>query len=174
MWIRKHMLSHSSELINNTWHIWYLYLYFWLCDLCSLMSCVCVWSSSHAHLVALWPHWLKDWKMERNAKLNPLASDPGKKFRGKRKALHDICSDVRDVLVKLLSMCCSERALDCFSLESMLASWHLWELVWDERELFYLHGSVLDLSLQYCVLVCPLIMLEAFVWFVEINQYMAG
>lgn len=83
---------------------------------------VCVCSSPHFHLVALWllwPHRLKDCSNGESSQLHPLASDLDKKFSGKRKAFHDICSSVRDVVIILLSMCWSERALDYFALGSM-------------------------------------------------------
>lgn len=105
---------------------------------------VCVCSSPHFHLVVLWllwPHRLKDCSNGESSQLHPLASDPDKKFSGKRKAFHDICSGVRDVVIILLSMCWSERALDYFALGSMtlVGVCLRWETVVGLRKQFYLH-----------------------------------
>lgn len=135
LWINKSYMSYST-------YIWYLY--FCLC-VASPNQRYSVCSSPHFHLVVLWLLCgCTDWRTVAIEKShNSIHWHQIQKFSGKRKAFHDICSGVRDVVIILLSMCWSERALDYFALGSMsmtlVGVCLRWETVAGLRKQFYLH-----------------------------------
>ncbi len=58
MWIRKHMLSHSSELINHTWHTYLIFIFLAVWFVLINVLCVCV----VPHMLIWWRCGRTDWK----------------------------------------------------------------------------------------------------------------
>lgn len=75
VWIGKHLLSHSSELINHTWHTFLIFIFLavWFVPINVLLCecvCVCFLECSFGGAVApVWPHWLKDWEWRETQNL---------------------------------------------------------------------------------------------------------
>lgn len=154
-----HMLSHSSELINHTWHAYLIFILLAVWFVLNVLLCVC--SSSHVHVVVLWLLCgSTDWKTgkwrETQNSIHWHQIRSGKIFRGKRKALHDICSNVRDVLV-----------LNCF-----LLFWKtelLIILLWDPCFLHDTYESLFEMNLSYliCTVLCWTPFFSIVCWYVH-------